>query len=91
MAKSSKTEDDIKDMISSFIEMCKSSGDKPKKSSSGSSTSGALYFVGFIGALVYYMQAASGFATVITGILKAAVWPAYIVYNLLESFYGVVG
>ncbi len=53
-------------------------------------SAGALYFVGFIGALVYFMQAASGFSSVITGFLKAMVWPAYVVYNLLESFYGVV-
>lgn len=53
-------------------------------------TSGALYFVGFVGALVYWMQAAVGFGAVVTGFLKALVWPAYVVYKLLESFYGVV-
>ena len=65
---------------------------KTKAKSSGGSGggSGALYFVGFIGALVYNMQAAVGFSAVITGILKSLVWPAYIVYKLLESFYGVV-
>lgn len=61
---------------------------KTKKASEGSG--GALYFVGFIGALVYYMQAATSFAAVITGIFKALIWPAYIVYKLLENFYGVV-
>lgn len=54
------------------------------------SNGGGLYFVGFIGALVYFMQAAVGFGAVVTGILKAIVWPAYIVYKLLEGFYGVV-
>ena len=58
------------------------------KASDGSN--GALYFVGFIGALVYFMQAASSFGGVITGFLKSLVWPAYVVYQLLESFYGVV-
>jgi len=53
-------------------------------------SAGALYFVGFIGSMVYWMQAASGFGAVITGILKSMVWPAYAVYNLLESFYGAV-
>lgn len=53
-------------------------------------TAGALYFVGFIGSMVYWMQAATDFGAVITGILKSSVWPAYIVYKLLESFYGVV-
>lgn len=58
------------------------------KTSEGSG--GALYGLGFIGALIYFMQAASGFGAVITGIVKALVWPAYIVYKLLESFYGMV-
>jgi hypothetical protein len=53
-------------------------------------SNGAVYGLGFVGALVYFMQAASGFGEVITGFLKALVWPAYIVYKLLESFYGVV-
>lgn len=68
-------------------EWCK---DKGKGSSASSGTAGALYFVGFVGALVYWMQAAVGFGAVVTGFLKAIVWPAYIVYKLLESFYGVV-
>lgn len=58
------------------------------KTSDGSN--GAVYGFGFIGALIYFMQAASGFGAVVTGVLKALVWPAYIVYKLLESFYGVV-
>lgn len=63
---------------------------KNSKVNSNHGTSGALYFVGFIGAIVYWMQAAVGFGAVVTGILKAIVWPAYIVYKLLESFYGSV-
>ena len=63
---------------------------KANSSSTTNSTAGALYFVGFVGAFVYWMQAAVGFGAVVTGFLKALVWPAYIVYKLLESFYGVV-
>ena len=51
-------------------------------------SNGAVYGLGFIGALVYFMQAATNFTSVITGFLKALVWPAYIVYKLLETFYG---
>lgn len=58
------------------------------KSSHGSG--GALYFVGFIGSLVYWTQAAIGFMAVVTGFLKSMVWPAYIIYKLLENFYGIV-
>lgn len=61
-----------------------------KRYSSSHGTAGALYFVGFIGSLIYWMQAAANFGAVITGILKSLVWPAYIVYKLLEDFYGVV-
>lgn len=60
-----------------------------KNSSSTHGTAGALYFVGFIGSMVYWMQAATNFGAVVTGTLKSFVWPAYIVYKLLESFYGV--
>lgn len=56
----------------------------------GDGSSGAVYGFGFIGALIYFMQAAGSFGAVVTGIFKALVWPAYVVYKLLEMFYGVV-
>ena len=59
------------------------------KCSTNQGSAGALYFVGFIGALVYWWQAAIGIGAVLTGFLKAMVWPAYVVYKLLESFYGI--
>lgn len=49
-----------------------------------------LYFVGFVGALVYWLQAATSFGAVVAGVFKAIVWPAMIIYKLLESFYGLV-
>jgi hypothetical protein len=64
---------------------------KPKKYENyHNNGAGALYFVGFIGALIYWWQASVGIGAVVTGFLKACVWPAYIVYKLLESFYGTV-
>ncbi|MDX1765491.1 MAG: hypothetical protein R3313_00905 [Candidatus Saccharimonadales bacterium] len=63
---------------------------KAKMGKDNSGGGGMLYFVGFIGAVVYWMQAAVGFGAVVTGFLKALVWPAYVVYKLLELFYGVV-
>jgi hypothetical protein len=53
-------------------------------------TAGALYFVGFIGSLIYWWQAAVNFGAFVTGFLKACVWPAYVAYNLLVQFYGKV-
>ena len=64
---------------------------KHKKMSGGTSGGGGIIFCfGLIGSLIYWMQAAIGFGAVVTGILKSLVWPAYIVYKLLENFYGVV-
>lgn len=45
--------------------------------------SGALYCLGFIGAAVYYIQHAVGFWAGVVGVLKAAVWPAFVVYSVL--------
>lgn len=64
--------------------------EKGKRVDSTHGTSGALYFVGFLGSLVYWTQAAVGFGAIVTGVLKSLVWPVYIVYKLLENFYGVV-
>jgi hypothetical protein len=44
----------------------------------------AVYGLGIIGAMVYYIQAASGFWSVVLGILKALVWPVFLVYELLK-------
>ena len=53
-----------------------------KRASGG--ISGSVYGLAFIGALVYYMQHAATFGAGVLGILKAFVWPAVLVYNLME-------
>ncbi len=45
----------------------------------------AVYGLGIIGALIYYIQAADGFWMGVVGILKAFVWPAFLVYELLKT------
>lgn len=47
--------------------------------------SGAGYGLGFIGAAVYYVSTATGFWMGVLGILKALVWPAFLVYYLMKS------
>ncbi|VVB82004.1 Uncharacterised protein [uncultured archaeon] len=42
-----------------------------------------IYFLGFIGAAVYYLQQSTSFWTGILAILKAIVWPAFLIYKLL--------
>ncbi len=44
---------------------------------------GAMYGLGFIGALVYYLSHAASFWAGVLGILKAIVWPALLVYHWL--------
>ncbi len=57
---------------------------KNKKAMKGGGSSG-IWFLGFIGALVYYLNVHSGtFWLVILAFLKAIVWPAFLVYHLLQ-------
>ncbi len=44
----------------------------------------AVYGLGLIGAAVYYIQHATTFWGGVLGFLKALVWPAMIIYKLLE-------
>ncbi|MEX0920884.1 MAG: hypothetical protein WDZ62_01340 [Candidatus Pacearchaeota archaeon] len=47
------------------------------------SCGGGIYFLGFIGSLIYFIQTSTGFWATILGILKAIVWPVFVVYKLL--------
>ncbi|MCX6704507.1 MAG: hypothetical protein NTZ07_03640 [Candidatus Woesebacteria bacterium] len=44
----------------------------------------AVYGLGFIGALIYFIQNAHSFGEGLLGILKAIVWPAFVVYNFSD-------
>lgn len=44
---------------------------------------GAVYGLGLIGALVYYLPHAANFGEGVIGVLKAFVWPALLVYQVL--------
>ena len=48
-------------------------------------TGGAVYGLGFIGAVIYYISQATGFWVGVLGFLKAIVWPAFLVYKLLGA------
>lgn len=43
----------------------------------------AVYGLGFIGAVIYFVGQAQTFGQGILGFLKAIVWPAMVVYKLL--------
>jgi hypothetical protein len=43
---------------------------------------GAVYGLGFIGALIYYITHAATFWMGFLGVLKAIVWPAFLIYRV---------
>lgn len=58
---------------------------RTNKRVAGNSGAGGIWFLGFIGALVYYLHFHSGtFWLVALAFLKAIVWPAFVVYQILQ-------
>lgn len=47
-------------------------------------SSSAIYGLGFIGALIYYLSNSTSFWLGFIGFLKSLVWPAFLVYELLK-------
>jgi hypothetical protein len=45
---------------------------------------GCFYMLGFIGAAVYYISAATTFWGGVVGVCKAIVWPAFLIFKLLK-------
>ena len=72
MAKKKKTKKDICGWSKAKCEM-KDSG-----------CSGIAYFLGIIGAAVYYISTATCFWNGVWGFIKALLWPAFLVYELLK-------
>jgi hypothetical protein len=50
----------------------------------GRCATGAVYGLGFIGAAAYYIGSAGTFWMGVLGFLKALVWPAFLVFELLK-------
>lgn len=48
--------------------------------------SGAIYGLGLVGALIYFISSATGFWMGVLGILKAIVWPVFLVYQAFKHF-----
>jgi len=53
-------------------------------SSSSGSCNDCGYILGFIGAVIYYISTATGFWVGVLGILKAIVWPLFLVLEALK-------
>lgn len=56
---------------------------KNKRGPAGGPCGGA-YGLAFIGAAVYYIQHSTTFWMGVLGVLKALIWPAMLVYKMLE-------
>lgn len=52
--------------------------------SKNGNVSSGVYGLAFIGALIYNIQHANTFILGVLGFLKALVWPAFLVYKLME-------
>ncbi len=59
---------------------------KPKKNYNNYGASSVVYCFGIIGAAIYFIQYADTFWIGVLGILKALIWPVFLVYKLLEYF-----
>jgi len=72
------------------ISMVKENCTKCQWGSNGVScgSNGAVYGLGMLGAAVYFLQQATGVWEGVIGILKALVWPAFLVYEALR-FLGI--
>jgi hypothetical protein len=55
------------------------------RSNAGVVQRSAVYGLGMIGALVYFIQSATSFWDGLYGVFQAVFWPAYLVYELLHS------
>jgi hypothetical protein len=45
---------------------------------------GGIYGVAFLGAAVYYIQHATSFWSGVLGVLQAMIWPAMVLYKVME-------
>lgn len=57
-----------------------------KGCSTATGCGGAIYGMGFLGALVYFITTAPDFWVALIGIIKAIFWPGVIVYGVLKFF-----
>lgn len=56
-----------------------------KKEYQNSAPAGAVYGLGFIGAVIYFISTATSFWVGVLGFLKAIVWPVFLVYEAFKA------
>lgn len=65
--------------------MSKTGNEKIVKSATDQATLGWLAFTAYIGAVIYFFQLDQTFWGFVLAVLKAAVWPAYVVFEALGA------
>jgi len=53
----------------------------------GRGPAGCMFFIAYIGAAVYFVQQSAGFWGFILALLKAVVWPAFVLYHVLQALH----
>ena len=72
-------EKNIEENVEKKVEACCESWGKDK-----CCCGGVAYFLGIIGAAIYYISTATSFWVGVVGFLKALVWPVFLVFKLLK-------
>ena len=60
-------------------------GDKSGSGKGAAAGGGAVYGLGWIGAIIYYISSSTSFWDGVWGIVQSFFWPAFLVYELLEN------
>ena len=58
--------------------------DKRWKGMNNQAGASAVYGLGLAGAAVYFLQHAATFSEGLLGVVKAILWPAFLIYKLFE-------
>lgn len=59
----------------------------PRKWHGGHGAGGAVFFFAFIGVAVYNIQQVHGFWLIVLAILKAIVWPAFLMHQVFTMLH----
>lgn len=82
---------EMEDILGGIFMPRKSTSDSGEKTEKveckcrGTGSSEAVYGLGFVGALIYYITTATSIWMGILGIIKAIFWPALLVYGALKA------
>jgi len=74
-----ETEKEIGNKTKDWMKNC-----NPKWKGGANAGGGAVYGLGFIGALVYFLSTATDFWDGVWGVVQAILWPGFIVFEILK-------